>query len=132
MRGYVKINKYIANNILTEGGKEYLAGMFAKIYPIYLGFGTGTTPQSSSDTKLEEEVGRVIADIYPSGSSFTIRTSVSGLSINECTEFGLFSGPNVANVKDSGVLIARTVFEEPISVDPTDIILIEWYILLDV
>lgn len=75
----------------------------------YLAFGTGTKQPTSTDSKLQNEIGRIpIGAQAQMGSKIVSNFLISdsqydGTGINE---FGIFCG-NATSVKDSGILLSR-------------------------
>ncbi len=97
-------------NVVTTVGKEFMASFLnsavaaaATFTGKYIGIGTNSTAESSSDTNLGTEVSRHTGTAsYLSGQILQIKaTFATGSGTGAITEFGLFSS------NTAGTLIAR-------------------------
>jgi len=114
--GNVKEKRKIDNVIVKVGKAEILAlmsGLDDKVFK-YVAIGTGITPETDDDTKLESEVTRVqVGSITQETIEFTNDTVAwsalfTATQINErvpITEAGIF------NDSEGGVMLNRTVFD---------------------
>lgn len=76
----------------------------------YFAFGTGTTPSSSTDTKLVNEQFRKPVTQTVKQDASTVQTIVSLLAEESnflIREIGVFCGPTATATKDSGRLLSR-------------------------
>lgn len=82
----------------------------------YIGFGTGTTPPSPSDTQLQTEVLRKQVTKKQIISDGLVQTVVS-LSTSEgnfgIQEIGVFCGPSATIEFNTGILLSRVVTPIP-------------------
>ena len=115
-------------DVITDAGLEHavklLAGIEMKPFK-YIAVGTGTTPESETDTELENEIARTMATAeYTQLAEVGISAKFSWDIDTEISEAGLF------NASENGVMFARVVF--PKLVVPANIYaLVEFEISLE-
>ncbi|UYL64978.1 MAG: hypothetical protein QIT33_gp16 [Methanophagales virus PBV300] len=95
-------------DVITDAGLEHavklLAGIEMKPFK-YIAVGTGTTPESETDTELENEIARTMATAeYTQLAEVGISAKFSWDIDTEISEAGLF------NASENGVMFARVVF----------------------
>jgi len=126
---------YFRKNVVTNVG---LAAMIRLVFGLggspfqYLAIGTGTTPESVTDTALQSEIARKKADVSQVTTVVTGDTAL--LEATFSSEDGLTGTHRIseAGVFDSasgGTLLARKVFSPvPVNFDVGDSITIRYYI----
>lgn len=130
------IKYYWRKNIITDAG---LAAIVRLVFEGltetkfgYLAIGIGTTPESPSDTALENEIARKAATVQQ------VTTSVNGdtalVSATFSKSDGLTGTSNVSeagifNAGSGGILLCRKVFDAvPINWDAGDSLTINYYV----
>jgi hypothetical protein len=104
------INQDIRSQMLAG---NYTAGNNA-LEIRYFAFGTGNTPPTASDTRLESEIYRKqVTQLTQSGAG--VVTSVVSLGSLECNyhiqEIGVFCGPSATADENTGTMISRVLFD---------------------
>ncbi len=116
-------------NTITSAGKVFLAqliiGRVTNSIAWYIAAGTGTTPATNSDTKLQTEGFRkIVTNKLLSAATMRIRTYLlASDAIGNWSEFGIFlAGTTVA---DSGTLLSRLLPQGGISKASNQVLTVE-------
>ena len=106
-------------NMIVQAGLDILAALLINeqpnAIPFHLALGTGVTPASSADTKLQTEVFRkVVSSKTRTAAMVRLRTFLlASEAIGTWIEFGIFmAGTNILN---SGTLLNRILLAGGIS-----------------
>jgi len=130
------VEEHSFRNVITDAGKTWLLKLgftdeTARFR--YIAIGTGTTPESSSDTALENEIVRVNAGV----EFVTIDTNNDAVRLHGVFDSSVVSGlqsiteAGVFNDASGGVLLARRVFPViNVDFDAGDVLEIFWTIQL--
>jgi hypothetical protein len=121
----VVIKKFTAPNIITSGGRNYIASrMSSSSTPVlnWIGIGTGSAPTLFTDYKLATEVARVSVLSVTTNLNMITYTAVFGPGVGTGTiqEAGTFNSATV----DTGI-ISRISFP-PFVKAAGDTINVEW------
>lgn len=141
-RGYWTANVYgpdgvlkqtvAGTNVVTTNGKDFVASFLvsaaaaASTFTVqYMACGTGTTPETVSDTALVSELKRVTGTVTHGGSGIyqIIASFGTNSAVGTITEYGLFSSSS------AGVMLARDT-ETAVVVGATDTLVVTAQITL--
>lgn len=109
-------------NVVTTNGKDLLSSFLvsavaaASTFTVkYVGVGTGTTPETTSDTALVAEVVRQTGTVTHNGTGIyqVVATFATNSATGAITEYGLF------NSSTAGVMFARDT-ESVVNVGASD------------
>lgn len=109
-------------NVVTTNGKDFLASFLvsaaaaASTFTVkYLAVGTGTTPETASDTALVAEVIRTTGTVTHNGTGVyqVVGSFGTGSATGAITEYGLFSSST------AGTMLARDT-ESVVNVGSSD------------
>jgi hypothetical protein len=127
---------YWRKNIITDAGlaaiiRLVFAGLTETKFG-YLAIGSGTTPESPTDTALQAEIARKTATISQTTTTITGDTALLTATFSRAD--GLTGTSNVCeagifNAASGGILLARKVFPcVPLNWDAGDSITINYYV----
>lgn len=115
--GTVKETKHICNEIKNTAlntMRNALAGLVTDLQIKYLAWGSDSTANAPTQTKLVAEVGRKAITSQTAGAT-GVMVSVCYLAASEANspkieELGWFAGSTASATKDSGILVARVLY----------------------
>ena len=119
-------------NVITDGGKEYLASFLnsaangTSTFPVrYISVGTSTSPEAASNIAMGAALVRQTGTAsYISGSIYQVKaTFPSGLAVGQVAEYGMF------NTSAGGTLVSRDT-ESTIAVGASDTLTVTWQMTL--
>lgn len=122
------------DNLLTNVGLDVLSSALGSAVAghaqiKYLAWGTGTTAPNVADTVLDTEVGRqTITDATDGATGEWVTTTylAPATAVVHIKELGWFAGPSATGTVDTGVLLARVLYDrdksnvESLQIERTD------------
>jgi hypothetical protein len=127
---------YYRKNVVTDAGigavvRLVFAGLTEDKFG-YLAIGTGTTPESPSDTALQSELKRKAASVTQMTTTITGDTAkleAEFSSVDGLTGTATISESGIFNAATGGILLARKTFPGiPLDFNAGDSILIRYYV----